>query len=125
MPLKSRDFKTQQDCQDRLDGTLIPAQTTLNNSRRWIVGMALVLGMLFGLGSIGMDFSARAEAGNGSRQMTLWYCDVSLTFGGKTHRGYLGGYVSKAQAQQMYNLWAKGVGPKNKPRLNRIYSETK
>ena len=97
----------------------------MNNSRRWIVALAVVLGTLFGFGALGLDSAPRAEAGNSARKMTLWYCDVSLTFNGRTHRGYLGGYLSRAQAQEMYNNWARGVGPKNKPRLNRIFSETK
>ena len=97
----------------------------MNNSRRWIVAIAVVVGTLFGLGALGLDSAPRAEANYSARKTTLWYCDVSLTFNGRTHRGYLGGYVSRNQALQMYKNWEKGVGPRNRPRLNRIFSETK
>lgn len=92
----------------------------MKSFKSFVLVAVLAVGGIAGVAAIDSPVAGtqRAEAGR-----KYFYCDVSLTMNGKVHRGYLGGYTSRPQAEQMYKNWARGVGPKYRPRLNRIFEE--
>ena len=67
--------------------------------------------------TVAPKYANKAEAA-----VKLYYCDVSITYNGKTSRGYLGGYRSDSDARYYYSLWARGIGARYKPRLNRVFA---